>query len=187
MKSSIWLMDPRPELPTMVRMVEHGFEMSEASSTPVMMELRIRACHVHGSFETKDNRPGVRSGLDKIDHAEFDYGRLAPPPSSFAQDVYVAILGYQMILDGAASRRQLVLEMGIRQDLNNQNTRVGSSLLRFQQAFGQHTLLQLDLLDGLVVRFARDESLLPQLPLPFEGLPSQIQADSRRMDSDFGP
>jgi len=72
MKSTMWLMDPKPELPTMVRMVEKGFEMSEASSTPVMMELRIRTCHVHGSFETKDNRPGVRSGLNKIEHAEFD-------------------------------------------------------------------------------------------------------------------
>ncbi len=86
MKSTMWLMDPRPDLPTMVRMVEQGFEMSEASSTPVMMELRIRACHVHGSFEAKDNRPGVRSGLDRIERAVFDYDRLAHPPSTFAQE-----------------------------------------------------------------------------------------------------
>ncbi len=86
MKSTIWLMDPRPDLPTMVRMVEKGFELSEASSTPVMMELRIRACHVTGSFETKDNRPGVHSGLNKIERAEFDYDRLAHPPSTFAQE-----------------------------------------------------------------------------------------------------
>ena len=50
MKSQIWLLDPRPNLPTIVEMVEQGFELSEASSTPVMLELRIRACHVHGSF-----------------------------------------------------------------------------------------------------------------------------------------
>src|SRR6266446_6361218 len=56
MKSQIWLLDPRPNLPTIVRMVEKGFELSEASNTPVMLELRIRACHVHGAFETKDNR-----------------------------------------------------------------------------------------------------------------------------------
>ena len=36
-------------------MVEQGFELSEASSTPVMLELRIRACHVQGSFKTKNN------------------------------------------------------------------------------------------------------------------------------------
>ena len=56
MKSQMWLLDPRPNLPTIVSMVEKGFELSEASNTPVMLELRIRACHVHGSFEAKDNR-----------------------------------------------------------------------------------------------------------------------------------
>ena len=43
MKSQIWLLDPRPNLPQMVRMVEHGFELSEQSNSPVMLELRIRA------------------------------------------------------------------------------------------------------------------------------------------------
>src|SRR6201988_1611359 len=46
MKSSMWLLDPRPDLPTIVRMVDQGFELSEASHAPVMLELRIRACHV---------------------------------------------------------------------------------------------------------------------------------------------
>ena len=62
MKSQIWLLDPRPNLPSMVRAVEQGFELSEATNTPVMLELRIRACHVHGSFEAKDNRPAELSG-----------------------------------------------------------------------------------------------------------------------------
>ncbi len=57
LKSSIWLMDPRPDLPTIVRMVEKSFELSEASNTPVMMELRIRACHLFGSFPAKTNAP----------------------------------------------------------------------------------------------------------------------------------
>src|SRR5205807_371141 len=55
MKSQVWLMDPRPNLPTIVDMVEKGFELSEASHTPVMLELRIRACHVYGQFPAKDN------------------------------------------------------------------------------------------------------------------------------------
>ena len=46
MKSQIWLLDPRPNLPQIVKMVEHGFELSEQSNSPVMLELRIRACHV---------------------------------------------------------------------------------------------------------------------------------------------
>src|ERR1700677_3105812 len=55
MKSQIWLLDPRPNLPSIVRAVEQGFALSEASSTPVMLEVRIRACHVHGQFTAKDN------------------------------------------------------------------------------------------------------------------------------------
>ena len=54
LKSTIMLVDPRPDLSTIVNMVEKSFELSEASSSPVMMELRIRACHVQGSFEAKD-------------------------------------------------------------------------------------------------------------------------------------
>ena len=56
MKSQIWLLDPRPNLPSIVRAVEKGFELSEASNTPVMLELRIRACHVYGSFTAKRQR-----------------------------------------------------------------------------------------------------------------------------------
>src|ERR1051325_2342924 len=40
LKSLMWLLDPRPNLATIVEMVERGFELSEASNTPVMMELR---------------------------------------------------------------------------------------------------------------------------------------------------
>src|SRR6202167_1150184 len=55
MKSQMWLLDPRPNLPSIVQAVEHGFELSEATNTPVMLELRIRACHVYGRFTAKDN------------------------------------------------------------------------------------------------------------------------------------
>jgi indolepyruvate ferredoxin oxidoreductase alpha subunit len=50
MKSQIWLLDPRPNLETIVKLVEDGFELSEASNTPVMLEIRIRTCHLHGRF-----------------------------------------------------------------------------------------------------------------------------------------
>ena len=86
MKSQIWLLDPRPNLPTIVRTVEQAFELSEASSTPVMLELRIRACHVHGSFAAKDNRAPQFSRRAFIENPEFDYGRICLPPSSYAQE-----------------------------------------------------------------------------------------------------
>lgn len=87
MKSSMWLLDPRPDLPTIVRMTEEAFVLSEASNTPVFMELRIRACHVRGSFIASDNRAPVISTRTPIGRAaDFDYGRLAHPPVTFEHE-----------------------------------------------------------------------------------------------------
>jgi indolepyruvate ferredoxin oxidoreductase alpha subunit len=86
MKSQMWLLDPRPNLPSIVRMVEQGFELSEASSTPVFLELRIRACHVHGSFVCSDNRAGAISRRNVLETPDFDYGRICLPPSTYAQE-----------------------------------------------------------------------------------------------------
>jgi indolepyruvate ferredoxin oxidoreductase alpha subunit len=87
LKSSMWLLDPRPDLPTIVRIVEKGFELSEASHAPVMLELRIRACHATGEFAAKDNRKAEFSGLNRIQGpARFNYARLAHPPLTFVQE-----------------------------------------------------------------------------------------------------
>ncbi len=87
MKSSIWLMDPRPDLSTIVHMVEQGFELSEASHAPVMIDLRVRACHMTGEFVAKDNRPGVYSGRHRLaGPARFNYARLSHPPVTFTQE-----------------------------------------------------------------------------------------------------
>jgi indolepyruvate ferredoxin oxidoreductase alpha subunit len=87
MKSSIWLLDPRPDLPTIVHMVEQGFELSEASHSPVMLDLRVRACHVTGEFIAKDNKRGAFSGRHRLDGPpRFDYARLAHPPVIFSQE-----------------------------------------------------------------------------------------------------
>ncbi len=87
MKSAIWLMDPRPNLATIVRMTEKAFELSEASNTPVMVELRIRACHVQGSFVASDNiAPRISSQQLQQDPAAFNYDRLAHPPATFRHE-----------------------------------------------------------------------------------------------------
>src|SRR5678816_3345213 len=86
MKSQMWLLDPRPNLPKIVEMVEQGFELSEASSTPVMLELRIRACHVQGSFRTKSNRESLYSKKNQFQAPDFDYGRICLPPATYAQE-----------------------------------------------------------------------------------------------------
>src|SRR6185437_4608634 len=86
-KSSMCLLDPRPELSVMVRMVEEGFCLSEASNMPAILELRIRACHVRGSFEAKDNQaPAISTRALMENPARFDYMRLAHPPVTFRQE-----------------------------------------------------------------------------------------------------
>jgi indolepyruvate ferredoxin oxidoreductase alpha subunit len=87
LKSGMILLDPRPDLAQMVDMVEHGFAMSEASNMPAMMELRIRACHVRGSFAARDNRmPSISTRALMQQPAQFDYSRLAHPPVTFAHE-----------------------------------------------------------------------------------------------------
>src|SRR5215212_4065134 len=83
MKSQLWLLDPRPNLESIVAMVERGFALSEASNTPVMLELRIRACHVYGSFTARDNRPPPFTLQDALDSPVRDVSRIVLPPASF--------------------------------------------------------------------------------------------------------
>ena len=87
MKSAIWLMDPRPDLETIVQCAESAFELSEASNTPVMLELRIRACHVQGSFVARDNvAPKVSMKEILAEPAPHRYDHLAHPPATFAHE-----------------------------------------------------------------------------------------------------
>jgi indolepyruvate ferredoxin oxidoreductase alpha subunit len=86
MKSQMWLLDPRPNLPSIVNAVEQGFELSEASNTPVMLELRIRACHVHGSFMAKDNVRAKFTLKDAIENPSRDASRVVLPPGSFMHE-----------------------------------------------------------------------------------------------------
>ena len=86
MKSQMWLMDPRPNLPSIVDAVEKGFALSEASNTPVMLELRIRACHVHGRFTAKDNVRAKFTLKDAIENPSRDASRIVLPPGSFLHE-----------------------------------------------------------------------------------------------------
>ncbi|MBL8325304.1 MAG: indolepyruvate ferredoxin oxidoreductase subunit alpha [Rubrivivax sp.] len=86
-KSTLALFDPRPDLGHMARLVGEAFALSEASNMPAMMELRIRACHVRGSFTAADNVAPAASTRHLIDEpARFDYMRLAHPPVTFRHE-----------------------------------------------------------------------------------------------------
>ena len=125
-KSTLWLMDPRPNLPTIVHMVERSFELSEASNTPAMMELRIRACHVQGTFETKDNVPAKISMKEVLaEPAPHEYERLAHPPVTFGHErkksgermqtarTFIARHGLNEIFDGTQKDVGLIIQGGL--------------------------------------------------------------------------
>ena len=86
MKSQIWLLDPRPNLPSMVKAVKMGFELSEASHTPVMLQLRIRACHVHGRFMASDNVRAPFALHEAMEQPQRDVSRIVLPPASFVHE-----------------------------------------------------------------------------------------------------
>jgi indolepyruvate ferredoxin oxidoreductase, alpha subunit len=143
MKSQIWLLDPRPQLPQIVRAVEQGFELSEASNTPVMLMLRIRACHVYGRFTTQDNRRPAFSGADALANPVRDYGRIILPPSTYAQEKekietrlpaaqrFIAERGLNETLPGSEEGIGLVLQGGL-----YNNTLRALELLGRADAFG---------------------------------------------------
>ncbi len=86
MKSQVWLLDPRPNLPSIVSAVEKAFELSEASGTPVMLELRGRACHLHGTFETKDNVRAAPGLAGAFNLPRCGAGRVVFPPANYSQE-----------------------------------------------------------------------------------------------------
>ena len=87
MKSQMWLLDPRPNLNSIAGMVEKGFELSEASNTPVMLQVRVRACHVHGVLDTKDNKRPAFSVTEALDAPARDIERIVLPPYNYQHEV----------------------------------------------------------------------------------------------------
>ena len=126
LKSTLVLFDPRPELANLVRCVEHAFALSEASNMPAMLELRIRACHVRGSFVAKDNvAPKLGTHALIAEPAGFDYMRLAHPPVTFrheklkleqripAAQRYIEQHGLNEHFDGVHAEVALVVQGGL--------------------------------------------------------------------------
>ena len=137
MKSTMWLMDPRPNLPSIVNCVEKSFELSEASNTPVMMELRIRACHVQGSFEARDNVKPAISMKQLADPAPHEYEKLAHPPVTFGHErkktgermaaarAFIAEHGLNEVFDGSQGDVGLIVQGGLYNALIRALTELG--------------------------------------------------------------
>ncbi|MDO9524994.1 MAG: indolepyruvate ferredoxin oxidoreductase subunit alpha [Gemmobacter sp.] len=86
MKSQFWLLDPRPNLPSIVKAVGDGFALSEASNSPVMLMVRIRSCHVTGSFPTRDNVRPPLTVRDALSAPRRDFSRVVLPPMSYLHE-----------------------------------------------------------------------------------------------------
>ena len=87
MKSQMWLLDPRPNHRLLVDLVEKAFQLSEASNTPVMLELRVRGCHQTGSFLARDNRRPPMTVWEAAESPVRDVSRIVLPPANFAHEL----------------------------------------------------------------------------------------------------
>ena len=166
MKSQLWLLDPRPNLPSIVRMVEHGFALSEASSTPVMLEVRIRACHVHGSFTTRDNRPPPFSLTEARNAPARDPSRIVLPPASFAHERdkiarrwpaavnYIQTHGLNEFFDGDLTDIGIILQGGMYNGVMRALMRVGMADIWGRTRLPLYVLnVTYPLVDAEVLRF----------------------------------
>jgi indolepyruvate ferredoxin oxidoreductase alpha subunit len=151
MKSQMWLLDPRPQLPAITQMVEKGFELSEASNTPVMLMLRIRACHVYGRFFTKNNRKPSFSAADALAAPSRDYSRIILPPSTYAQEKekiekrlpaairFIAETGLNELIDGENPAKTQDIGIVLQGGLYN-NTLRALELLGCADTFGNSSI-----------------------------------------------
>lgn len=86
MKSQLWLFDPRPNLPSIVAGVKKAFELSEASSTPVIFQMRVRSCHLHGEFITEENIKPKMTMQECLNNPKRDLNRIVLPPATFLHE-----------------------------------------------------------------------------------------------------
>ncbi|OYU93133.1 MAG: indolepyruvate ferredoxin oxidoreductase [Burkholderiales bacterium PBB5] len=172
----------------MVDTVEHAFAMSEASNMPAVLQLRIRACHVRGSFVCRDNRAPAISTRHTIDEpAGFDYARLAHPPVIYAHEKrkvehripaaqrYIVEHGLNEQFDGVHAGLGLIVQGGLYNSLQRALQRLGLA-----DAFGtaQIPMLVLNvtypLVPQQVVDFCAPRSAVLVLE---EGMPEYIEKD----------
>ena len=105
MKSQMWLLDPRPNLESLVKAVEDGFELSEASNTPVMLEVRVRTCHVHGQFVAKDNKRPSFTLKDALETPQRDVSRIVLPPATYLHEKEKLEARWPAAIDFVKSRK----------------------------------------------------------------------------------
>ncbi len=186
LKSTLVMLDPRPDLGTIVDMVAHAFAISEASSMPAMMQLRIRTCHVQGEFVARDNVPAtVSSRAPLAEPAPHDFGRLAHPPVTFPQEAdkvarripvardYIVKHGLNNTVKGDIDGVGIILQGGIYNTVLRQLAEAGLADAYGNSRIDLHVLnVTFPLVPDEIVAFARGKRALLVLE---EGSPEFIE------------
>lgn len=120
---------------------------AEASFTPAWTENLMYATLFWGidNYTPAARTSGAAGPMGRagINFAGPGMGRFGAPVSNYAQDAVGGAVGYQWWFDHDF-RKNLVAEIGWRKDTNDTSTGAGGLSFRYQQAFGEHVLLQLD-------------------------------------------
>ena len=140
MKSQVWLLDPRPNLPSIVQAVHDGFELSEASRTPVMLELRVRSCHLHGSFVTRPNVPPPYTLREALESPVRDTSRIVLPPASYLHE-------HEKIIDRWPAAVRFIEERGLNEFFNGDIEELGIIMLGGLYNNVQRALMSHDMAD----------------------------------------
>lgn len=185
MKSQMWLLDPRPNVTAIVDAVEAGFELSEASNTPVMLDLRLRSCHLHGSFVAKDNKRPPMTIKDAIENPARDVSRVVLPPASFVHERekiedrwpaavrFIKERGLNEVFDDGDSDVGIIVQGGLYNTLNRSLELLGCS-----DPFGNSKVplyvmnVTYPVIDDEILAFCRDKRAVL---LVEEGQPDYIE------------
>ena len=185
MKSQMWLLDPKPNLNAIAGMVEKGFELSEASNTPVMLQLRVRACHVHGVLNTKDNKRPAFTVTDALDAPARNIERIVLPPFNYQHEVekieqrwpaavkFIEENGLNEVVEGRFDEIGIIVAGGLYNTLNRAMEHVGCS-----DVFGNNTIsmyimnVAYPVVDAEVIRFCQGKKAVLMVE---EGQPDYLE------------
>ncbi len=140
MKSSVWMLDPRPNLPSIVKAVGAGFELSEASNTPVMLQVGIRSCHVHGHFTASDNQRPAMTVSDALENPRRDLNRIVLPPATYLHE-------NEKLTKRLPAAQDYIAEKGINERMGKPDGKVGLILTGGTYNTVVRALNRLDLAD----------------------------------------
>ncbi len=168
MKSQIWLLDPRPNLPTIVQTVHDAFELSEASRTPVMLELRVRACHLHGSFVTRENIRPPFTLRQALESPVRDTSRIVLPPASYLHEQekiterwpaavrFIEARGLNEFFEGEIADLGIIMLGGLYNNVQRALMSYGMSDLRGNSRIPLYVLnVAYPIIDAEVIRFCQ--------------------------------